>query len=345
MFNNNRIFIVAEISSNHNQDFDIAVDTIKAIKESGADAVKVQTYTPDSLSIDIKGKYFGPRKNGLWKGIRPYDLYKRAAMPWSWQVKLKEISEKNGLIFFSSPFDFESVNFLERINVPIYKIASFEITDIPLIKYCAIKKKPMFISTGVADLSDIKYAIKACESVGNRDITLLKCISSYPARYEDVNLRTIPFLERRFGLKIGLSDHTLGMSVALGAVALGAKVIEKHFILDKKLNTLDSAFSMEPEEFKVMVRNIRIIEKALGDSEYKYTKIMKEARKMARSLFAIKDIKKREKFTKDNIKSLRPGAGLHPKEYENVIGRFAKRDIKKGEPLNWKIIENGKKSV
>ena len=258
------LFIIAELSANHNNNFDLTVKTVEEIAKAGADAVKVQTYKPESLTINSSDGYFEPRKDGLWKGYTPWQLYNEAAMPYEWQPKLKEIAEKLGMQFFSSPFDIEAVDFLESINVPMYKIASFEITDIPLIEYTASKGKPMIISTGVANEDDIYMAINTCKKACNNDITLLKCTSEYPAIIKDANLLTIPDMINRFYVKVGVSDHTLGSIVPIVAVSLGATVIEKHFILDRKLGGVDSAFSMEPQEFKDMVNSVERLKKHLA---------------------------------------------------------------------------------
>lgn len=326
----NKTFIIAELSANHNHDFELAKRTIKAMAESGADAVKIQTYTPDSLVMDCDNEYFGPIPTGIWKGIKRYDLYKQGMMPYEWQPKLKEYAENLGLIFFSTPFDLEGVDFLESMNVPIYKIASFEINDIPLIRKVAKLKKPIIISTGVAGLEDIELAIKTCKEEGCEDITLLKCTSEYPAPYEHINLMTIPDMIKRFNVKVGISDHTMGIVVSSAAVALGAKVVEKHFILSRSQGGPDSSFSMEPSEFKEMVDSIRIIEKALGTISYDLDEIKKGKR---RALYATKDIKIGEQFTPNNIKSFRPSAGISPKYYDCLLNKKSKRDIKRGEPL------------
>ncbi len=331
---NNNVFIIAELSANHNNDFNIAVKTIEAMADAGADAVKVQTYTAESLALDVNNQYFGPKKEGLWKGWRPYDLYKEASMPYEWQPKLKKISEKLGMVFFSTPFDLEAVDFLGKINCPIYKIASFEITDIPLIKYAASKGKPMIISTGVAEIEDIELALKTCREVGNNDIALLKCTSQYPAKLEDANLLTIPDMQKRFNVKVGVSDHTIGSIVPVVAVSLGAEIVEKHFILNRKMGGPDSQFSMEPHEFRNMVNEIRDVEKTIGKINYEVTKKDKLKRK---SLFAVKDIKKGEIFTIENIRSIRPGNGMHPKYYNNLIGKQANKNYKKGDPLSYLI--------
>lgn len=326
-----RTYIIAELSANHNNDFDLAVRTIEAMASSGADAVKVQTYTPDSLTLEVDNEYFGPLKQGLWKGRTPYELFQEASMPYDWQPKLKKITESLGLDFFSSPFDLKGVDFLEQeVKVERYKIASLEITDIPMISYTASKGKPMIISTGVAELSDIEAAVKACRKVGNEDITLLKCTSEYPAPFDMANLRTIPNLKNTFGVKVGVSDHTMGSTVPIVAVALGAEVIEKHFILDRSLGGPDSAFSMEPSEFKEMVRQVREAEAALGKVSYEVSEKSKLRR---RSLFVTEDIKAGEPFSERNIRSIRPGYGLHPKHYQEILGTQAKRDYKRGEPL------------
>jgi pseudaminic acid synthase len=337
---NNKIFIVAEISCNHNQSFDLAVKTIEAIKKSGADAVKIQTYTPETMTINCVNKYFQINKGTLWDGQTLYSLYKKAYTPWEWQPKLKKIAENLGLIFFSTPFDKTAVDFLENMKIPIYKIASFEITDIPLIEYIASKKKPVIISTGIAELKDIEKAIKACKRMGNNKITLLKCTSAYPAPYEEMNLLTLPDMIERFKLPVGLSDHSMGWEVPVAAVALGAKVIEKHFILDRKLGGPDAPFSMEPEEFSQMVKAIRNIEKALGKVSYKLSEKVKKNKQFARSLFVVKDIKKGEILTEDNVRSIRPGYGLHPEFYYKILGKKAKRDIKRGTPLKWSLIDD-----
>ncbi len=336
---NSPVFIVAELSANHNQDFDLAIKTIKAMKEAGADAVKFQTYTPDTMTIDCDNKYFKINQGTIWDEKTFYELYKEAYTPWEWQPELKKIAENLGLICFSTPFDKTAVDFLEKMDVTCYKIASFEITDIPLIEYVASKCKPVIISTGIAILGDIKEAINACKDMGNNNIILLKCTSSYPAPYEEINLKTIPDMAKRFKCPIGLSDHTLGMSVPIASVALGAKIIEKHFILDKKLGGPDAAFSLEPEEFRQMVESVREVERALGGVSYKLTEKVKKNKKNSRSLFVIKDIKKGESFTEYNIKSIRPGYGLHPRYLKNILEKRAKISIRKGTPLSNKLIE------
>ncbi len=333
-----KTFIVAELSANHNQNFELALETIKAAKKDGADAIKTQTYTADTLTINCNNEYFQINSGTLWDGKTLYDLYKESYTPWEWLSDLKKAAEQEGLIFFSTPFDKSAVDFLEKMQVPAYKIASFEITDIPLIKYIASKQKPVIISTGIATLSDIEAAVNACRTMGNNQIVLLKCTSAYPAPIEEANLKTIPHLAETFGVISGLSDHTIGSSVAIASVALGAKIIEKHFILDRKLGGPDAAFSMEPKEFKKMVSSIREVEKALGTISYQLSEKVEKSRKFGRSLFAVKDIMKGEVFTEKNIKSIRPGIGMHPKYYQEILGSKASKDISMGTPLNIKLI-------
>jgi pseudaminic acid synthase len=335
-FQQDNVFIIAELSANHNNDLDLTIKTLEAMAKAGANAVKIQTYTADSLTLDIENEYFGPRTEGLWKGRRPYELFTEASMPYEWQPKLKKIAESLGLVFFSSPFDIEAVDFLESINVPLYKIASLEITDIPLIEYTASKGKPMIFSTGVAEKDDIELAIRTCHGVGNTDITILKCTSQYPATIERANLLSIPNMKEKFGVKVGLSDHTMGKIVPIVAVSLGATMIEKHFILDRTLGGPDSAFSMEPHEFNEMVISIRQVEAALGRLTYDVPEVDKNRR---RSLFVVKDIKAGETFTKENIRSIRPGVGLHPKYYFDVLGGKAKYNLYRGTPLKKLDIE------
>jgi len=337
--NNNPVFIIAELSANHLQNFDLAVDTIKTIKESGADAVKIQTYTPDTITIDSDNEYFQIHQGTLWDGKTLYQLYKEAYSPWEWQPKLKDIAEELGLVFFSSPFDRTAVDFLEEMNVPAYKVASFEITDIPLVEYIASKGKPVILSTGIARLADIEEAVNACKRMGNKQIALLKCTSAYPAPLEEINLRTIPNLVDTFNTIVGLSDHTLGISVPIASVALGTKIVEKHFILDRNLGGPDATFSMEPDEFRSMVEAVREVEKALGTINYDLTEKTKKSREFSRSLFVVEDIKAGELLTEKNIRSIRPGFGLYPRYFSQIIGMKARNDINKGTPLDWSLIE------
>lgn len=335
---NNPVFIIAELSANHLGDFDIAVETLKYIKESGADAVKMQTYTPDTLTLNCDNDYFKIKQDTIWDGSTLYNLYQDAHMPWEWQPKLKKIAEKLGLIAFSSPFDETSVDFLEDMDVPAYKIASFEITDIPLIENVASTGKPVIISTGVAELCDIELAIQTCKKQGNDEIALLKCTSSYPAPVEEINLKTIPHMKETFGTVVGLSDHTLGNSVSIASVVLGAKIIERHFILDRNLGGPDCQFSLEPEEFKNMVNSVRDVETAMGEVNYELSQRTEHNRDFSRSLFVVKDIKQGESFSEDNVRSIRPRFGLHPKYMKEIINKKAARDISKGTPLTWELI-------
>ena len=336
---NNPVFIIAEISANHNGSIENAVKLIKEAAKAGVDAVKLQTYTADTITIDCDNDYFKINQGTLWDNRNFYDLYKEAYTPWEWQPKLKKIAEEQGLICFSSPFDKTAVDFLEDINVPAYKVASFEITDIPLIEYMASKGKPMILATGIATLSDIEEAVNACRRVGNNQIAILKCTSAYPAPFEDMNLKTIPNLAETFGVISGLSDHTLGITVPIAAVALGAKIIEKHFTLSRADGGPDAAFSLEPEELKAMVKAIRETEKALGEVSYNLTDKMKKSREFSRSLFVVKDVKKGEIFTEENVRSIRPGFGMHTRYFENIVGKKAKVDIEKGTPMNWNLME------
>ena len=332
------VFIIAELSANHNQDFDIAVASVKAIADTGADAVKLQTYTPDTITLNCDSELFQTREDGLWSGRTLYNLYQEAYTPWEWQPKLKKIAEDLGLVCFSSPFDKTAVDFLEQMNVPAYKIASFEITDIPLIEYTAAQGKPIIISTGIATLADIEEAVAACRRVGNHQIALLKCTSSYPAPVEEANLRTIPHLAETFGVVAGLSDHTLGIAVPIAAVALGAKVVEKHFILDANLGGPDASFSLEPAAFTEMVKAIRSTEKALGKIDYALTDKKKKSRKFARSLFVAEDVKAGDPVTGQNVRSVRPGHGLAPKYYQEVMGKTFTQDVAKGSPLSMAVL-------
>lgn len=328
-----KTFIIAELSANHGHDINIAKKTIKAAKDVGADAIKIQTYTADTLTIDCDNEYFTLDSGTIWDGRTLYDLYSEAYTPWEWQRELMEYANSIGLIFFSTPFDKTAVDFLEKLNVPVYKVASFEIMDIPLIEYIASKGKPIIMSTGVASLGDIEEAVNACKRMGNEQIILLKCTSSYPAKIEDANLITIPNMKETFGVIVGLSDHTLGSIVPVVAVSLGAKVIEKHFILDKSIGGPDASFSLEPKEFKEMVESVRNAEKALGTVNYVLDDKKLKNRNLGRSLFIVEDVKKDEFFTAENIRSIRPGFGLHPRHYHEIIGKKANKDLRKGTPM------------
>ncbi|MCC7564556.1 MAG: pseudaminic acid synthase [Methanobacterium sp.] len=331
----NPVFIIAELSANHLGDFDLAVETINAMKESGADAVKMQTYTPDTMTLNCDNDYFKIKQDTLWDGSTFYELYKKAYLPWEWQPELKKIAEKLGLIAFSSPFDKTSVDFLEDMNVPAYKIASFEITDIPLIEDVASCGKPVIISTGIAELADIKLAVETCQKQGNDQIALLKCTSSYPAPVESVNLKTIPDMAETFKTIVGLSDHTLEPAIPLGAVALGAKIIEKHFILDRKMGGPDSEFSLEPDEFRSMVNSVRTLETAMGKVSYELDDSTRSSRDFSRSLFVVKDVEEGDQISQENVRSIRPGFGLHPKYLGEILGKKFSQNLKKGTPLNW----------
>jgi len=327
------VFVIAELSANHNQDFDLAVKTIEAAKDAGADAIKLQTYTADTITLDCGNEYFQIKQGTIWDGTTLYKLYQQAYTPWEWQPKLKEIAEKIGLICFSSPFDKTAVDFLEKMNVPAYKIASFEITDTPLIEYVASKGKPVIISTGIATEAEIDDAVSACRMQENNNIILLKCTSEYPAPFEEINLNAIPYIKQKYGVIAGLSDHTTGISIPSAAVALGAKVIEKHLILDRSMGGPDSSFSLMPGEFKEMVKTVREVEKALGTGKLELTEKIKKSRQFSRSLFAVKDIKAGEIFTEENIRSIRPGFGLPPKMIKELLGKASPKDFAKGEPL------------
>ncbi len=337
---NNKVFIVAELSANHHGDKKIAIESIRAAKKAGADAIKLQTYTADTMTIDCKNEFFTKVLDGsIWQGRSLYNLYEEAYTPWEWHEELFRVAKEEGILCFSAPFDKTAVDFLEQFNPPAYKIASFEIVDIPLIEYAASKGRPMIISTGIADLEDIELAVQTCRDAGNDDIILLKCTSSYPAPIEDANLATIPDLKKRFGVKAGLSDHTLGIVAPVVATTLGADMIEKHFILDKSIGGPDASFSLDEKEFTEMVSAVRQAEKAIGQVTYDITEKTKGSRKFTRSLFVVKDIKAGEPFTEENIRSIRPGFGLHPKYLKEILGKKAKTDIKRGTPLKWEDIE------
>jgi len=336
---NNRVFIIAELSANHNGSLKNALATIKAAKRAGADAIKIQTYTADTLTINCANEYFTYVLNGtIWEGRTLYDLYKEAYTPWEWHKELFKAAKEEGLICFSTPFDHSAVDFLEQFDPPAYKIASFEIQDIPLIGYTASKGRPIIISTGIAELEDIELAIKTCREAGNNNIVLLKCTSSYPAPIEEANLLTIPDLKERFGVEVGLSDHTLGIVAPVVAVTLGAKVIEKHFILDRSVGGPDASFSLDEKEFTEMVKAIGDAEKAMGKVSYELTEKIKSSRKFSRSLFVVKDIKDGEAFSEENVRSIRPGFGMHPRFLKEIIGKRANKRIEMGTPLSWDLI-------
>ena len=329
----NRIFLVAELSANHHQSKDIALKTIKAAKESGADAVKLQTYTPECLTLNCNSKYF-QIQGTLWEGKNFYQLYQEAMTPWEWHKDLFEYAKELGIICFSSPFSKEGVDFLEELGNPIYKVASFEIVDLELIEYMAKTKKPIILSKGIATKEEIKEALDVCKKEV-KDITLLQCTSSYPAPLNEANLSLIPKMQKDFGVKVGLSDHTLGITAPIVAASLGAKVIEKHFILDKRLGGPDSAFSIEPQEFSAMAKAVREVEELLGVESYELSQKSKEGRVFMRSLFVVEDIAKGERIKESQIRSIRPGYGIPPKMKYQVIGKKAKKALKRGEPLSF----------
>ncbi len=334
-----KTFIIAELSANHGGDIDVAKKTILAAKEAGADAIKLQTYTADTLTIDCKKDCFKLSSGTIWDGVYLYDLYREAYTPWEWHKELFDYARSLDLIIFSSPFDKTAVDFLEELNTPAYKVASFELVDIPLIEYIASKGKPVIMSTGIADISDIKNAVEACRGVGNNDIILLKCTSAYPAKVEDANLLTIPDMKESFGVEVGLSDHSLGSTVPVVSVALGAKVIEKHFILDKGIKSADAGFSLDKKEFSDMVKAVRDAESALGKVDYDMTEKKKRNRKFARSLFIVKDVKEGEVLSDKNVRSIRPSDGLAPRHLNEVLGKRVKSDFTRGTPLKWDMIE------
>ncbi len=331
------VFIVAEISCNHLQKKEYALKLIEEAKKAGADAVKFQTYTPDTITIDSDKEYF-KIKGTIWEGKTLYQLYSEAYTPWEWFPDLKKKAEEEGVIFFSTPFDETAVDFLEELGVPAYKIASFEINHVPLLKYVASKKKPIMISTGIASLEDIELAVKSIREQRNDDIVIMKCVSAYPAPLSSMNLRTIQDMQERFGVITGLSDHSTGITAPVASVVLGAKIIEKHFILDRKLGGPDATFSLEPAEFKGMVRAVRATEEVIGSVDYKPSEKAQEHRFLGRSIFVIKDVKEGEHFTKENIKVIRPGNGIHPKYYEEVLGKVATQNIERGSPLKQEMV-------
>lgn len=332
------VFIVAEMSGNHNQSIERAKKIIDAASEAGADAIKLQTYTADTITIDCDNEYFQIKENKLWSGQTLYELYKKAYTPWEWQPELKAYAEKKGLIFFSTPFDQTSVDFLEKMDVGIYKIASLEIVDIPLLKRVAQAKKPVIISRGTASVEDVELALKTLRENGADQIAVLHCLSAYPAEFNEMHLSTIKDIADRFKIVTGFSDHGLENTAGLLAIALGASIIEKHLTLARSDGGPDAEFSLEPGELKNLVRGIRNTERALGEPFYGVAAGEKESVKFRKSLFAVNDIKKGEQFNAGNVRSIRPGAGLHPKFYGEILGKFSACDIKKGTPLNPSLI-------
>jgi len=333
------VFIIAELSANHNGSIENAIKTIYEAKKAGANAIKLQTYTADTLTLDCDNEHFQIKSGSLWDGKTLYQLYQEAYTPWEWHKELSRIAKEEGLICFSSPFDKSAVDFLEALDTPAYKIASFEIQDIPLISYAASKRKPMILSTGIAELEDIELAIKTIQDTGNNEIILLKCTSAYPAVLEEVNLKTISDMQSRFNLPIGLSDHTLGVSVPIASAALGVCMIEKHFIADKAIGGPDASFSLEPKEFKQMVDAVRDVEKAMGKVSYILSKKVKQNRIFSRSLFIAEDVQEGEVITEINVRSVRPGYGLHPKYFNEILGKTFTCKAEKGTPLDWSHIK------
>jgi len=333
------VFIIAELSANHGGSIDIAIETIKAAKISGANAIKLQTYTADTITIDSEKPDF-VIKDTIWSGRKLHDLYKEAYTPWEWHEKLFKTAEEEGLIWFSSPFDKTAVDFLENLNALAYKIASFEITDIPLIEYVASKGKPIIISTGIAELEDINLAVETCRKAGNNQIALLKCTSSYPAPIDEANMCMVKELAERFNVISGLSDHTMGATVPIVATALGAKIIEKHFILDRSIGGPDASFSMNEQEFKEMVQAVRNAESAVGKVDYTLTEKQIKGKEFSRSLYVVEDIKAGELITENNVKSIRPGFGLHPKYLNQIVGKKIINDVSKGDRFSLDYIGN-----
>lgn len=333
------VYIVAELSANHRGDIDHTERTIRAMAESGADAVKIQTYTADTLTIPCDNEHFRIQGGTLWDGRTLHELYREAAMPWEWTGRLKSLTEELGMDFFSTPFDDSAVDFLESHDVQVHKVASFELVDLPLLRTIAATGKPIIASTGMATLAEIEEAVATIESEGNNQLALLKCTSAYPAAPEEMDLRTLQDLSGRFDLPVGLSDHTLGHTVPVAAVALGATVVEKHFTLSRDEPGPDSAFSMEPPEFADMVQAIRMTEKALGKVNYEVSPKEAKSRVFRRSLFVVEDMKVGEQFTMGNLRSIRPGAGLHTRHLTELLGRRATRDISRGTPMSWELAE------
>ena len=329
-------FIIAELSANHNGSIETAIETIRAAKRAGADAIKLQTFTPDTITIDSKTKDF-LIKGTIWNGQYLYDLYKLAYTPWEWHKKLFEIAKEEGLIIFSSPFDKTAVDFLEQLNVPAYKIASPEITDIPLIEYVASKGKPIIISTGVAEKEDIELALDACRRLGNNEIVLLKCTSSYPAPIEEANMIMVRHMSENYNVITGVSDHTIGYIVPVVATCFGAKIIEKHFIINRAIGGPDASFSMNEQEFAEMVKAVREAEKAIGVVDYTLTAKQKQGKVFSRSLYVVQDVKAGELITEKNTRSIRPGYGMHPRYFKELIGKKFQRDVKKGERLSGEL--------
>jgi len=336
---NHPVFIIAEISGNHNQSYFRAKKIIDSAISSGVDAIKMQTYTPDTITMDSKNKWFKIKGDNQWSGKYLYDLYKKAQTPWEWQPKLKKYVESKSKIFFSTPFDKTAVNFLKKINVPVYKVASFEVVDIPLLEEIGKTKKPVIISRGMATEKELREAIKTLKKHGTKEIAILHCISNYPAEPEDMNLSTIQDLKNKFKVVSGLSDHSLGILASCTAVSLGANIIEKHITLSRKDKGPDSSFSLEESEFKDLVKSIREVEKSIGKPQTGPLKSESQGIVARKSLFVVKDIKKGEKFTKENLRSIRPGYGIAPKYLEKITGKISKIKIQKGTPMKWDYVK------
>lgn len=335
----NQIFIIAEMSANHNGNKDIAIETVRAAKRAGADAIKIQTYTADTITLNCDKPDFQIKQGTIWDGQTMYQLYQKAYTPWEWHKDIFDEARKCGLICFSTPFDNSAVDLLEALGNPIYKIASFEITDVNLIEYCARKMKPMVISTGIATEEDISLAIDTCRKVGNYDITLLKCTSAYPAPVEKANLCMIKDMAEKYGVKTGLSDHTLGSFAPVLSVALGGVMIEKHFIIDRSIGGEDCSFSMDEKEFTQMVKEVRLAEQAIGQVTYELDPIALPEREFGRSLYIAEDMKTGDILTTNNLRSVRPVFGLHPKYLNELLGKKVNRDLEKGERMKWEYLE------
>ncbi|MDB4293009.1 pseudaminic acid synthase [Maribacter sp.] len=336
---NSPVFIIAELSANHNGSITTAIETVKAAKRAGADCIKLQTFTADTITLDSKKDDFKINQGTLWDGQYLHDLYKTTHLPWEWHEQIMQAAKAEGLICFSSPFDPTSVDFLETLDVPAYKIASFEITDIPLIEYIASKGKPVIISTGIAGKEDIELALDACKRMGNDAIALLKCTSSYPAPINEANMCMVTDLAERYKVISGLSDHTMGNTVPVVATAMGAKIIEKHFILDRSIGGADASFSMNEAEFTSMVKAVREAESAIGVVDYDLTEKQKKGRDFCRSLYVVEDVAAGEVFTEKNIRSVRPGFGMHPKFYREILGKIAAKDLERGDPFHFDSVE------
>lgn len=335
----NGVYIVAELSANHGHKLENALASVRAAKATGADAIKIQTYTADTITLNCDKPDFQVNTGTMWDGVTLHQLYQQAYTPWEWHKAIFDEAKKIGIDCFSTPFDKTAVDFLEELDNPIYKIASFEITDIPLIEYAASKHKPIVISTGIATPDDIRLALDACKRVGNEDVTLLHCVSAYPAPLELVNLRTMMDMGKRYGVRVGLSDHTMGADVAIAAVALGAKMVEKHFILNRTIGGPDASFSLQQDEFASMVQSIRNVEKALGTVAYKLDPYTIKGREFSRSLYVAEDMKAGDIITEQNVRSVRPGYSLAPKYLPAIIGRRIKFDKKIGDRVSLSDVE------